>query len=109
MVIEKFQLAKLQFRKIMWGLGADVFVENYKPGILTLVICIIAFLANFSAPYTIVTLYPDFTTILKTTTLWGVYLQVVSWLSKQSRSDRVNMLKSSLEVARCLATALFLR
>jgi hypothetical protein len=76
MVFEKFQLAKLQCRKLMWCFGVDVFDENYKPGILTVVTILIAFLANFSAAYTIVISYPDFMTMLKTTTLWGVCLQV---------------------------------
>jgi hypothetical protein len=77
MVFEKFLLAKLQCRKLMWCFGVDVLDENYKPGILTLVTCFIAFLANFSAAYTIVISYPDFMTLLKTTTLWGVCLQVL--------------------------------
>jgi hypothetical protein len=76
MVFEQFILAKLQFRKLSWYFGIDVFDENYKPGILTIVTCLIAFVANFSATYTIVILYPDFMTMLKTTTLWGVCLQV---------------------------------
>jgi hypothetical protein len=77
MVFEKFQLAKLQFQKLMKCFGIDVFDENNKPGILTLVTCLIAFLANFSAAYTIVILYPDLMTMLKTTTLWGVCVQVL--------------------------------
>jgi hypothetical protein len=76
MVFEKLLLAKLQFRKLMWCFGVDVFDENYKPGILTLVSCMIAFVANFSDAYTIVILYPDFMTMLKTTTLWGICVQV---------------------------------
>jgi hypothetical protein len=77
MVFEKLRLAKLQFRKLMKCFGVDVFDENYKPGFLTVVTCLIAFVANFSAGYTIAILYPDFMTMLKTTTLWGVCLQVL--------------------------------
>jgi hypothetical protein len=93
MVFEKFQLAKLQFRKLMWGFGVDVFDDNYKPGILTAVTCTLTFLAHFLVLYTIVISYPDFMTVLKTTTLWGVYVQVDIWFSKQSRSGRINMLR----------------
>ncbi len=82
MVFEKFQLAKILFRKLMKCFGADVFDENYKPGTLTLVSCLMAFLANFSDAYTIVISYPDFMTILKTTTLWGICIQVISYVFK---------------------------
>jgi hypothetical protein len=80
MVFEKFLLAKLQFRKFMWCFGIDVFDENYKPGILTALIITLAFLANFSDAYTIVISYPDFMTVLKTTTLWGICIQVISYV-----------------------------
>jgi hypothetical protein len=80
MVFEKFLLAKLQLRKLFRIFGIDVFDENYKPGILTALIITLAFLANFSDAYTIVISYPDFMTILKTTTLWGICIQVMSYV-----------------------------
>jgi hypothetical protein len=75
-IFSRFLLAKLKYQKLIKCFGVEVFDENYKPGILTLVSCIIDFLSNFSDAYTIVISYPDFMAMLKTSTLWGVSLQV---------------------------------
>jgi hypothetical protein len=76
MVFEKFQLAKAQFCKLMWCFGTDVFNEDFKVGFLSIVTCTLAFLGNILPVYSIAVKYPDFMTMLKTTALWGVILQV---------------------------------
>jgi hypothetical protein len=77
MVIEKFKLAKAQFSKLMWCFGIDVFNEDYEVGLLTVVTSTIAVLGNVLPVYSIVIKYPDFMTMLKTTALWGVVLEVL--------------------------------
>jgi hypothetical protein len=76
MVFEKFQLLKIQFRKLFWAWGLDVFVEDYKPWFATIVTCTLAFLASLLSVYSIVISYPNFLMMLKTTTLWGALFQV---------------------------------
>jgi hypothetical protein len=78
MVFEKFLLAKLQLRKFAKCIGVDVFDENFKPGFLTVLMIASMILANFSYVYTIVISYPDFIAILKSMTLWGICIQVIS-------------------------------
>jgi hypothetical protein len=76
MVFEKFQLSKIQFRKLFWVWGLDVFDEDYKPWFATVVSCILTFLGSSLPVYSIVISYPDFLMMLKTTALWGIVLQV---------------------------------
>jgi hypothetical protein len=65
-----------QFSKLMWCFGIDVFNEAYKVGILAIVNCFLAILSNILPAYSIAVKYPDFITMLKTTALWGVVLEV---------------------------------
>jgi hypothetical protein len=76
MVFEMFQLAKAQFSKLMWCFGTDVFNEDFKVGVVTVITGTIAVLANVLPVFSIVVKYPDYITILKTTALWGVVLEV---------------------------------